>query len=320
MDYEIKKLPGLNQPPKVTSSNILKTNPELESKLPDDEEEVQVIEMNFGNQSKRTALPNEKKKSKKKANKDESKDEPKVFNYVYGLLMERNLTKKKADKFVKEHLQKIAPSAHLTHVAKENQFLLWVQDKDSKYIKDLIQKCVDEDKFVYVNDGSDVIVRPGMTYNQLTHQRIQLMNYRCYLDRNDPKTFKMRVRPIFLNKQYWIIEDGKDFAQVMKDAFTRLENKDGNQKSMAEKKVEYQIDHMMIRKWVDRGLVYAQYQSLKYKKQDLEKMDKTKPTLEAISNLNRDMKEMRKIYKYRLKEWKALLENEDEKYENNTQN
>ena len=187
MDYEAKKLPSLNQPPNINANDILKPAPDSKPS----EEDIQVIEMNFGNQSKRTALPNEKKVKKKDKTKDkDKKEEPKVFNYVYGLLMERNLTKKKAEKFVEEHLQKIAPSAHLTHVAKENQFLLWVQDKDSQFIKDLIQKCVDEDKFVYVNDGSDVIVRPGMTYNQLNHQRIQLMNYRCYLDRNDPKTFR----------------------------------------------------------------------------------------------------------------------------------
>ena len=300
MDYKITKIPSLNQPPNIKANDILAPS----QPLPKKDDETHIIEMNFGNQSERTVLPNERKLKKE--------EEPKNFNYVYALLYEGNITFEEARVFVEKHLQPIAESARVTYLPKEKQYLLWVQDKEADKIQDLIQAVLDNDKYIYVNDGSDVIFRPGMTYNQLNHQRIQLMNYRCFLDRNDAKKFKNRVRPIFLNKQYWITEDGKEFAQTIKDAITRAENI-GQEKSGT--KVEYHIDYMMIRKWIEKGLVYAQYESLKYKRQDYNRIsNKNDQVLEAIKKIDKDLREMRKIYKYRLREWKKRIQIEDEKF------
>ena len=145
MDYQVNKLPSLNQPPTLTSHDILTPSQPITV-----ENDPHVIEMNFGNQSKRTVLPNDPKPKK---------EEPKNFNYVYALLYE-NMKAEDAQKFVTDHLEPIAKSARVTHLPKENQLLLWVQDTESDKIKDLIQKILDEGKYVYVNDGSDVIFIP----------------------------------------------------------------------------------------------------------------------------------------------------------------
>jgi hypothetical protein len=270
----------------------------------------EVIEMNFGNQSKITTVPNDS--NLLKAKKPVIEEDPNKLLYVFAVISGNNINLEIAHKLVETHLIKIAPSTKVSYLSKENQLLLLVKQEDSKWIKDLIQKVLDQGYYAYINDGSDVIFRPGMKYNQLNHQRIQLMNYRCYLDRNDPKIFKMKVRPIFLNKNYWITEDGKEFCKIMKDAFTRIDNKDQTKEKNRDsgKKVEYQIDHLMIRKWIDKGLVYAQYQSLKYKKQDFELQGLDKKNVN-LNKIEKDLREMRHIYKYKLNEWKKILVAED---------
>jgi hypothetical protein len=215
-----------------------------------------------------------------------------------------------AAQFVKDFLKPVASTAEVTYDKKDNIYLLWVLESDAGKIPQLVQTALDNGKYIYINDGSDVMFRPGMKYNQLNHQRIQLMNYRCYLDKNDVKKFKKLIRPIFLNKKYWITEDGQEFAQIMKDAFVRTgETVKGDETQ--EKAVEYKIDHQMIRKWVDKGLIYAQYESLKFKRQDYKReFEKTKDVnyntklLESIKSIEEKILDMRRMYKRKLMEAK----------------
>jgi len=284
-------------------------------------EQEQVIEMSFNTKSSISQKDNLEPLPNETHSSNETDDlENTASKYIYALLYDNNLTVPEAKEFVKTHLQPIASTASVTHLKKENQFFLWVWHTDGDKIQKLIQAVINNGKYIYINDGSDVIFRPGMRYNQINHQRMQLMNYRCYLDRNDPKKFKMLVRPIYFNKQYWIIEDGKKFAEMMKDAFTRKNTTSTPSPNSQGKQTEYEIDHTLIRRWVDKGLVHAQYESLKFKRQDLKaEFEKTKELdynpklLKAIKDIEGEIKEMRSIYGRRFKEIKKKDELEEQR-------
>lgn len=273
----------------------------------------QVIEMNFNSSTPTTTST--------QATDTSTPTTTQINKYVYAILYEKYGDPNDAKRFVEEFLKPVAKSAEVTHDKKDNIYLLWVLEEDSKKIQKLIQTVLDNGKYIYINDGSDVMIRPGMKYNQLTHQKIQLMNYRCYLDKNDVKKFKKLIRPIFLNKKYWITEDGQEFAQIMKDAFERINNSSTPAaKEMQEKEPEYKIDTQMIRNWVDKGLIYAQYESLKFKRQDYKyEFEKTKDInyntklLDAIQSVEDKILEMRRLHKNKLIEYKKTQKLNDTK-------
>ena len=313
---------------KLTASSILEPSPISEEPLKEPLKEPHIIEMKFGDSSKnKEVMPNESNK------KPIEEIDPKSLKYVYALLYERDLDPEDAKKFVEKYLKPLAETADVTYLKKEKQFLLGVLHQDAGKIQALVQAVIDNGKYIYINDGSDVIFRPGMKYNQINHQRIQLMNYRCYLDKNDVKKFKTLVRPIFLTKQYWITEDGKEFSQIMKDAFQRLDSKSSptsfpiSNATPNTKAVEYQVDHQMVRRWIDQRLIHAQYESLKFKRQDLklefekkEDVDYDPQLLKAIKDIEGKIKEIRHIYGKRLKEIKRKQEFEEKKLKNILQN
>jgi len=277
----------------------------------------QVIEMNFNSSSSASTTTNKNNTETTTNTNTTTNTSTATANnkYVYGILYDKFDDPNEATKFVEDFLRPVAKSAQVTHDKKDNIYLLWVLEEDATKIQTLIQAALDNGKYIYINDGSDVMFRPGMKYNQLNHQRIQLMNYRCYLDKNDVKKFKKLIRPIFLNKKYWITEDGMEFAQIMKDAFERLNNGNGiitsSTKEMQEKEPEYKINTKLIRDWVDKGLIYAQYESLKFKRQDYKyEFEKTKDInhdtklLDAIKSVEAKILDMRRQYKSKLIEGK----------------
>ena len=191
---------------------------------------------------------------------------------------------------------------------------------------------IDNGKYIYINDGSEVVFRPGMKYNQINHQRMQLMNYRCYLNKNDPRKFISLVRPIFLNKNYWIIKDGKDLAVNIKNGLHGTAEKkpvpeNEMESKMRPSKSTFNFKESGIQKWVEDGLFHAQYESLKLKKQDLQaEFDKKKnidfdqKLLDVLKDINSEIKNMERIYGKKIKEIKKLQKKEEKEIQKSLNN
>lgn len=171
-------------------------------------------------------------------------------------------------------------------------YLLQLTKDDVDKIKVIIQEILDMGYCLYINDGSDVIFRPGMIFNIINHQRMQLINYRFFLRKNDARMLKRNIRQLFLNKNYWKVEDGKDFSQMMQDAFTQ---------GMDKGKKTIIVNQNMINKWINLRWEEAEYESLHISWKDY------KRDFSKVNN-DKDKREIRKIIQQTEKQLHELKE------------
>lgn len=177
---------------------------------------------------------------------------PKEELYNFAVLYENEIDKDVVDNIIVD-VKRIAGECVLKATLVNKHYLFQLGKDDVEMMTVVIQTILDLGYCLYINDGSDVIFRPGMTFNRVTHQRLQLMNYRCFLKQNDVRLLKGNVRTLFLNRAYWLIEDGQQFAEMMKSSFSR---------GMKQGKPCVIVNENLVRKWVDARWTSAEYDSL----------------------------------------------------------